>query len=141
MRAEKALADLALEGDEALGADIVRNAITAPLRQIALNAGLDGSVVLSRVREKGGDFGFNAATEEYTDLVKDGIIDPTKVVRSALQNAASVAGLLITTECAIVDKPDKPAAGGGGPPGMGGMGDMGGMGGMPGMGGMGGMDF
>jgi chaperonin GroEL len=141
VRAEKALADLALEGDEALGADIVRNAITAPLRQIALNAGLDGSVVLSRVREKGGDFGFNAATEEYTDLVKDGIIDPTKVVRSALQNAASVAGLLITTECAIVDKPDKPAAGGGGPPGMGGMGDMGGMGGMPGMGGMGGMDF
>ncbi len=141
VRAEKALADLALEGDEALGADIVRNAITAPLRQIALNAGLDGSVVLSRVREKGGDFGFNAATEQYTDLVKDGIIDPTKVVRSALQNAASVAGLLITTECAVVDKPEKPAAGAGGPPGMGGMGDMGGMGGMPGMGGMGGMDF
>ena len=138
VRAEKALADLALEGDEALGADIVRNAITAPLRQIALNAGLDGSVVLSRVREKGGDFGFNAATEQYTDLVKDGIIDPTKVVRSALQNAASVAGLLITTECAVVDKPAPPA----GPPGGGGgMPDMGGMGGMPGMGGMGGMDF
>jgi chaperonin GroEL len=137
VRAEKALAELALEGDEALGADIVRNAITAPLRQIALNAGLDGSVVLSRVREKGGDFGFNAATEQYTDLVKDGIIDPTKVVRSALQNAASVAGLLITTECAVVDKPAPPA----GPPGGGGMPDMGGMGGMQGMGGMGGMDF
>jgi len=136
VRAEKALAELKLTGDEALGADIVRNAITAPLRQIAANAGLDGSVVLSRVREKGGDFGLNAATEEYTDLVKDGIIDPTKVVRSALQNAASVASLLVTTECAVVDKPEKPAAGAGGPPGMGGMGDMGGMGGMPGMGGM-----
>ena len=135
VRAEKALADLALEGDEALGADIVRQAITAPLRQIALNCGHDGSVVLSRVREKSGDFGFNAASEEYGDLVKDGIIDPTKVVRSALQNAASVAGLLVTTECAVVDRPQPPAPMPGGAPGMGGMGDMGGMGGM------GGMDF
>ncbi|HTO55454.1 MAG TPA: chaperonin GroEL [Myxococcota bacterium] len=140
VRAEKALADLALEGDEALGADIVRVAVTAPLRQIAENSGLDGSVVLSRVREKSGDFGFNAATEQYTDLVKDGIIDPTKVVRSALQNAASVAGLLLTTEAAIVDKPAPaaPMPGGGD---MGGMGGMGGMPGMGGMGGMGGMDF
>ncbi|MFI5314888.1 MAG: chaperonin GroEL [Myxococcota bacterium] len=138
VRAEKALADLALAGDEALGADIVRQAITAPLRQIAENSGFDGSVVLSRVREKGGDFGFNAATEQYTDLVKDGIIDPTKVVRSALQNAASVSGLLITTEAAIVEKPQPPAGPPGGAPDMGGMG---GMGGMPGMGGMGGMDF
>jgi chaperonin GroEL len=117
----------------------VRSALPAPLRQIALNAGHDGSVVLSRVREKGGDFGFNAASEHYTDLVKDGIIDPTKVVRAALQNAASVAGLLLTTEAAIVDKPEPASAmpGGGGMPGMGGMGDMG----MGGMGGMGGMDF
>jgi len=130
VRAEKALADLALSGDEALGADIVRQAITAPLRQIAANSGHDGSVVLSRVREKAGDFGFNAATEEYGDLVKDGIIDPTKVVRSALQNAASVAGLLVTTECAVVDRPQPPAPMPGGAPGMGGMGDMGGMGGM-----------
>jgi chaperonin GroEL len=138
VRAEKALADLALAGDEALGADIVRSALTAPLRQIAANAGHDGSVVLSRVREKGGDYGFNAASESYVDLVKDGIIDPTKVVRAALQNAASVAGLLLTTEAAIVDKPEPAPAmpGGGGMPGMGGMGDMGGMGGMPGMGGM-----
>ena len=119
----------------------MRNAITAPLRQIALNAGLDGSVVLSRVREKGGDFGFNAATEQYTDLVKDGIIDPTKVVRSRAAERGERRGPALTTECAIVDKPEKPAAGAGGPPGMGGMGDMGGMGGMPGMGGMGGMDF
>jgi chaperonin GroEL len=138
VRAEKALADLALDADEALGADIVRQAITAPLRQIAENSGNDGSVVLSRVREKSGDFGFNAATEQYTDLVKDGIIDPTKVVRSALQNAASVAGLLITTECAIVEKPEPPGGAGGGAPDMGGMGGMPGMGGM---GGMGGMDF
>ena len=136
VRAEKALADLALAGDEELGADIVRQAISAPLRQIAQNSGHDGSVVLSHVREKGGDFGFNAATEQYTDLVKDGIIDPTKVVRSALQNAASVAGLLITTECAIVEIPQPPAGASGGPPGMGDMGGMGGMGGMPGMGGM-----
>jgi chaperonin GroEL len=130
IRAEKALADLALEGDESLGANVVRDAITAPLRQIAANSGLDGSVVLSRVREKSGDFGLNAATEQYTDLVKDGIIDPTKVVRSALQNAASVASLLVTTECAVVDKPQPPAPMPGGGP------DMGGMGGMPGMGGM-----
>jgi chaperonin GroEL len=135
VRAEKALADLGLSGDELLGAEIVRQAVTAPLRQIAENSGLDGSVVLSRVREKTGDFGFNAATEQYTDLVKDGIIDPTKVVRSALQNAASVAGLLITTEAAIVDKPEPPAPMPGGAP------DMGGMGGMGGMPGMGGMDF
>jgi chaperonin GroEL len=138
VRAENALGDLALEGDEALGADIVRQALTAPLRQIAQNSGLDGSVVLGRVREKSGDFGFNAATEQYTDLVKDGIIDPTKVVRSALQNAASVAGLLVTTEAAIVDKPQPPAGPPGGAPDMGGMGGMPGMGGM---GGMGGMDF
>jgi chaperonin GroEL len=135
VRAEKALDDLGLTGDEALGAEIVRHAVTAPLRQIAENSGHDGSVVLSRVREKSGDFGFNAATEQYTDLVKDGIIDPTKVVRSALQNAASVAGLLITTEAAIVDKPEPASPMPGGAP------DMGGMGGMPGMGGMGGMDF
>jgi len=97
-----------------------------------------------RLRLYAGSFvlsSFNAATETYEDLIAAGVIDPAKVVRSALQNAASVASLLITTECAIVDKPEKPAAGAGGPPGMGGMGDMGGMGGMPGMGGMGGMDF
>jgi len=110
VRAEKALGELALEGDEALGADIVRQAITSPLRQIAANSGHDGSVVLSRVREKSGDFGFNAASDDYTDLVKDGIIDPTKVVRSALQNAASVAGLLLTTECIIAENQEETEA-------------------------------
>ena len=135
IRCEKALDELALEGDEALGADILRHALTVPLRQIAINAGLEGAVVLSRVRDKTGDFGLNAATEEYTDLLKEGIIDPTKVVRTALQNAASVAALLLTTESSITEKPQKasPMPGGGGP----GMGDMGGMGGMGGMDGMG----
>jgi chaperonin GroEL len=126
IRAEAELEDLKLQGDEALGAEIIRKAITAPLMQIAENAGFEGAVVLNRVREKKGDFGLNAATEEYCDLFKAGIIDPTKVVRAALQNAASVAGLLLTTETAIVEKPKKksaaPSAGGGG--GMGGMGGM-----------------
>ena len=130
IRCEKALDELALEGDEALGADILRHALTTPLRQIATNAGLEGAVVLSRVRDKTGDFGLNAATEQYTDLLKDGIIDPTKVVRSALQNAASVAGLLLTTESAITEKPQKAAPMPGGAPDMGGMGGMGGMDGM-----------
>ncbi|MEE9278679.1 MAG: chaperonin GroEL [Myxococcota bacterium] len=127
IRCEGVLDELALEGDEALGADILRHALTVPLRQIVDNAGLEGAVVLSRVREKTGDFGLNAATEEYTDLTKDGIIDPTKVVRIALQNAASVAGLLLTTEIAVTEKPKKPAPMPGGAPGMGGMGGMGGM--------------
>jgi chaperonin GroEL len=131
IRAESALAGLELKGDEALGADIVRQAIPAPLRQIAQNCGLDGAVVLGKVREGKGDFGFDAATEEYGDLIKAGILDPTKVVRTALQNACSVSGLLLTTETAVTDKPEKPKGGPGGPPG--GMGDMGGMGGMGGM--------
>jgi chaperonin GroEL len=119
VRAEKGLDDVKLEGDAALGVDIVRQALTAPLRQIASNAGVEPAVALSRVREKTGDFGFNAATEEYCDLVKAGIIDPTKVVRAALQNAASVAGLLLTTECAVAEKPQEKKAGpGGGPGGM-----------------------
>jgi len=122
IRAEEAVGELGLNGDESLGADIVRKAVTAPLMQIAENAGLEGAVVLSRVREKKGDFGFNAAIEEYGDLMKAGIIDPTKVVRSALQNAASVAGLLITTECAVTEKPEKKSAPAGGSGG--GMGDM-----------------
>jgi chaperonin GroEL len=131
IRAESALVGLELKGDEALGADIVRQAIPAPLRQIAQNCGLDGAVVLGKVREGKGDFGFDAATEEYGDLIKAGILDPTKVVRTALQNACSVSGLLLTTETAVTDKPEKPKGGPGGPPG--GMGDMGGMGGMGGM--------
>ncbi|MCE2392579.1 MAG: chaperonin GroEL [Proteobacteria bacterium] len=136
IRVESALDSLELEGDEALGAEIVRQSLSAPLRQIAENAGLESAVVLSRVREKSGNYGLNAATEEYGDLVRQGIIDPAKVVRAALQNAASVTGLLLTTETAVVEenKPAPPMPPGGG---AGGMGDMGGMGGMGGMGDMG----
>ncbi len=107
IRAESKLGDLGLADDESLGAEVVRQAIAAPLMQIAQNAGLEGPVVLSRVREKKGDFGFNAATDEYCDLVKEGIIDPVMVVRRALQNAVSVAGMLITTEAGVTEKPAK----------------------------------
>jgi chaperonin GroEL len=119
LRCEGALDDLGLGGDEVLGAEIVKKALAAPLRQIAENAGHDGAVISTNVREKTGAFGFNATTEDYGDLVKDGIIDPTKVVRVALQNAASVAGLLLTTEAAVADKPEPKKAGmpGGMPPG------------------------
>ena len=133
IRAQKAIGKLELEGDEKVGADIVRRALDAPLKQIVENAGEDGPVALKKVRESKTSFGFNADTLQYGDMIEFGVVDPTKVVRSALQNAASVAGLLLTTECIITDMPkeeeDMPM-----PPG--GMGGMGGMGG--GMGGMGG---
>ncbi len=116
-----------LNDDQKAGVSIVRRAIEAPLRRIAENAGHEGSVVVERVRNEKGSFGFNAATEEYGDLIKAGVIDPTKVVRCALQNAASVAGLLLTTEAMIADKPEKKGGGGGGGGGMGGMGGMGDM--------------
>ena len=93
------------------------------LRQIARNAGVDGSIVVQRIKENDGAFGFNAQTEEYGDLIEAGIIDPTKVVRHALQNAASVASLMITTEALVADKPEKANASAGGPPGGGGMPD------------------
>ncbi|PDP85478.1 chaperonin GroEL [Glycomyces fuscus] len=113
---------LELEGDEAIGADIVRRAIAEPLKQIAINAGLEGGVVAEKVRNLEPGFGLNAATGEYTDLFKDGVIDPTKVTRSALQNAASIAGLFLTTEAVIAEKPEKAAAPAGDPTGgMGGM--------------------
>jgi chaperonin GroEL len=92
----------------------VRRALEEPLRQIASNAGVDGSIVVSKVREGKGAFGFNAASLEYEDLVEAGIIDPTKVVRSALQNASSVAGLMLTTEALVAEKPKKEEKGGGG---------------------------
>ncbi|MCZ8086193.1 chaperonin GroEL [Brevundimonas sp.] len=124
----------ALEGlkgdnaDQTAGVAIIRRALQAPIRQIVENAGVEGSIVVGKVLEhKDANFGFNAQTEEYGDLVKMGVIDPAKVVRTALQDAASVAGILITTEAAVADAPKKPAAGGaGGMPGggMGGMGDM-----------------
>ena len=111
--------------DQEAGVAIVRRALQAPIRQIAENAGVEGSIVVSKVLENASPtFGFNAQTEEYVDLVKAGVIDPAKVVRTALQDAASVAALMITTEAAIVEAPKK--GGGGGMPGggMGGMGDM-----------------
>jgi chaperonin GroEL len=115
--------------DQDVGIAIIRKAIEAPLRQIAENSGVDGSVVAGKIRESNDkSFGFNAQTEEYGDMFKFGVIDPAKVVRTALQDAASVAGLLITTEAMIADKPSKDGGNAGG-----GMGDMGGMGGMGGM--------
>ncbi|MZR14780.1 chaperonin GroEL [Maritimibacter sp. DP07] len=118
-----------LEGantDQAAGIAIVRRALEAPLRQIAENAGVDGAVVAGKIRESDDlKFGFNAQTEEYGDMFKFGVIDPAKVVRTALEDAASIAGLLITTEAMVADKPEeKGAAGGGGMPDMGGMGGM-----------------
>ncbi|RJE85253.1 chaperonin GroEL [Paracoccus onubensis] len=125
----KGLSDLKSENsDQEAGIAIVRRALEAPLRQIAENAGVDGAVVAGKIRESDDvKFGFNAQTEEYGDLFKFGVIDPAKVVRTALEDAASVAGLLITTEAMIAEKPEPKGAGGGGMPDMGGMGGMGGM--------------
>lgn len=109
---------LELVGDEATGANIVKVAIDAPLKQIALNAGLEPGVVAAKVRELQTGHGLNAATGEYVDLIAAGIIDPVKVTRSALQNAASIAGLFLTTEAVVADKPEKnPVAAGGDPTG------------------------
>jgi chaperonin GroEL len=115
--------------DEVIGVGIVKRAVESPLRALAANAGEEGSVIVDKVKKSKGNEGYNVATSEYEDLVKAGIVDPKKVTRSALQNAASIAGLLLTTECLITDMPekDKPSPGGGGHGG--GMGDMGGMGG------------
>src|SRR5438046_2112673 len=110
LRAQSALDALKLEEEEAAGVRIVRQALVEPLRWIARNAGADGSVVLERVKEGKAAFGFNAQTETYEDLLKAGIIDPTKVVRTALQNAASVAGLLLTTEAMVAEKPEEEKA-------------------------------
>ena len=115
--------------DQKRGVDIVRRALQAPVRQIAENAGVDGAVVAGKLSESNDiNFGFDAQTEEYTDMVKAGIIDPTKVVRTALQDAASIAGLLITTEAMVAEVPEEDKGGPGGMPDMGGMGGMGGMG-------------
>jgi chaperonin GroEL len=129
LRASKALDSLAdLPEEQQAGVTIIRRAVETPLRRIAENAGHEGSVVADKVRKGKGAFGFDAASEEYGDLIQAGVIDPAKVVRTALQNAASVASMLLTTEAMVADKPE-PAGGGGGMPG-GGMPDMGGMGGM-----------
>ena len=125
LRASKALDGLKVENhDQQVGINIVRRAIEEPIRWIAQNAGNEGSIVVQRVKEMKTEEGFNAATEVYEDLVKAGVIDPAKVVRTALQNASSIASLLLTTEAMITDIPEKKesAAPGGGPGGgMGGM--------------------
>ena len=128
IRARDSVAAVAtsLDGDEATGARIVWEALLAPARLIAENAGMEGSVMVNRIEAEAGPIGLNAATGEITDLVKAGITDPAKVTRAALQNAASIVALVLTTECLVADKPEPPAQG---PPG----GGMGGMGGMPGM--------
>jgi chaperonin GroEL len=126
LRAQKGLEGLSVPNEEQqAGVDIVRRAIEDPLRWIAQNAGHEGAVVVDKVRSGKGSYGFNAQTEVYEDLVKAGIVDPTKVVRTALQNASSVAGLLLTTEAMIAEKPEeKDGHSHGAPPGMGGMGGM-----------------
>ena len=131
LRAQKSVAKFKLEQeDEQIGTDILRRALEAPIRQIAQNAGAEGSIVVEKVRtNKSYGFGYNAQTDTYEDLVEAGVIDPTKVVRIALQNAASIAGLLLTTEAVVVEKPEDEKAGGQ-MPGGGGMGGMDGMGGM-----------
>jgi chaperonin GroEL len=110
IRAMKGLDNVKMEGDEQLGVNLIRRALEEPLRQIANNAGFEGSVVVQRVTEGKGNFGFNAESGSYEDLVKAGIIDPTKVTRFALQNAASVAGLLMTTEAMVAEKPEEKKA-------------------------------
>jgi chaperonin GroEL len=125
IRAAKALEGVKLEHDQQFGVNIIKRAVEEPLRMIAQNAGVDGSIVIQKVKESESvSFGFNAATEQYGDLLGWGIIDPTKVTRTALQNAASVSSLMITTEALIADKPEpKKAGGGGGHSHGGGMGD------------------
>jgi chaperonin GroEL len=126
LRARPAVAEVvaSLEGDEATGAKLVWDALAAPARNIAENAGLEGSVMVNMVEAETGSIGLNAATGEITDLMKLGIIDPAKVTRAALQNAASIAALVLTTECLVADKPEKAPAMPGGMDGMGGMGGM-----------------
>jgi chaperonin GroEL len=113
-----------INADETTGIAIIRRALEEPLRQIAENAGVDGAVAAQKVKEGKGDFGYNASTDKYEDLKKVGVIDPTKVARIALENAASIAGMLLTTECVLADEPEAMPPMGGGGPGMGGMGGM-----------------
>ncbi len=114
IRAQKALEGLKLEGDEEIGLQIVRRAIEAPLRQLADNAGQEGALIVSEVKKRKGAEGYNVATGVYEDLIKAGVVDPAKVTRSALQHAASISGLLLTTEAVITELPEKEKAGGGG---------------------------
>lgn len=124
LRSLTKLATLKLTGDQATGVDIVRKSLEEPLRQIANNAGVEGSVVVNAVREGKDNYGYNAATNEYGDMVKFGVVDPAKVTKSALRNAASVASMMLTTEAIITEIPEPKSAPAGGPGGMGGMEDM-----------------
>jgi chaperonin GroEL len=123
LRAQSALDKVSASGDEAVGVQIVKASLEAPLRQLVDNAGIEGALVVQEVRNGKGGYGYNVATGKYSDLTKDGVLDPAKVTRSALQNAASIAGLLLTTECMVTEIPaeEKPM------PPHGGGGDMGGM--------------
>ena len=127
IRAQKVLDTLKLEGDEAIGLAIVRRAIEAPLRTLADNAGQEGALIVAEVKKRKGNEGYNVATGVYEDLIKAGVVDPAKVTRSALQHAASISGLLLTTEAIITEKPEPKAAAGGDAHGHGGGGGMGGM--------------
>ena len=128
IRGSKSLSKLSLEGDQQIGVNLVRRAVEEPLRWISINAGHEGSIVVAKVKEiKDAESGFNAQNETYGNLVKAGVIDPTKVVRTALQNAASISSLLLTTEALVSEIPEEKAAApapGGAPGGMGGMGGM-----------------
>lgn len=124
IRSQKALETVSLEGDERIGLEIVRRAIEQPLRTLADNAGKEGALIVQEVKKRKGNEGYNVATSEYEDLVRAGVVDPTKVTRSALQNAASISGLLLTTEALVTEIPEKEKT----PP-------------MPPGGGMGGMDY
>jgi chaperonin GroEL len=128
LRCQPALEKLSAKGDEAIGVQIITRCLEAPIRQLVDNAGIDASIVVAEVKKSKGNIGYNVATREYTDLVKDGVIDPTKVARTAIQNASSIAALLLTTECMVTEIPEKekpsPMPHGGGMGGMGGGGDM-----------------
>jgi chaperonin GroEL len=127
IRAQAALGDLGLTGDEKTGAEIVARAVESPLRQLVANAGRESALIVEHVKKGKGAEGYNVATDKYEDLIKSGVVDPTKVTRTALQNAASISGLLLTTECLITDIPEKEKAGGAGHGHDHGMGGMGGM--------------
>jgi chaperonin GroEL len=127
IRAQASIGDLGLVGDEKTGAGIVARAIEAPLRQLVANAGREAALIVEHVKNGKGGEGYNVATDKFEDLIASGVVDPTKVTRTALQNAASISGLLLTTECLITDLPSKEAAGGGGGGHDHGMGGMGGM--------------
>jgi chaperonin GroEL len=125
IRALSNLNGLKVTGDLATGVEIIKKSLVEPTRQIANNAGVEGSVIVNRIQEEKGNFGFNAAIGEFGDMVGFGVIDPAKVVKSALLNAASVAGMMLTTEAIITEIPEpKPPMPAGGAPGMGGMDDM-----------------